>query len=165
LPAGRLRERPSAASRADLVLLWQCDRVVPSPLEAVAAEGRLFRARRRVEGLFDPDGAPRPAPGRAYLLSGIARPERFAEDAGRTMRAIVGHARFPDHHAFTASEIARVAADAHAAAADAIVTTAKDAVRLPANPPGPPVLVLRVAAEVDDGARFRERLIAAARRS
>ncbi len=57
-----------------------------------------------------------------------------------------------------------IAGRARAAGADAIVTTAKDAVRLPPAPLAPPVLVLEIAAEIADEARFRERLLAAVAR-
>ena len=51
---------------------------------------------------------------------------------------------------------------ARAAGADAIVTTAKDAVRIPALGADPPVLVFRIRAEIADLERFRARVLAAA---
>ena len=51
---------------------------------------------------------------------------------------------------------------ARAAGADAIVTTAKDAVRLPPAAGGLPVLVFRVTCVVDDAARYRSRLLSVA---
>ena len=53
-------------------------------------------------------------------------------------------------------------ADYIAAGADAIVTTAKDAVRLP--PSSLPLLVLRIEAEVDDQTVLRARVLRAADR-
>ena len=154
MPAGRLREFPSAASRADIVLLTNGDDT--SPLDA-----RTFRVRRRILGCFGSDGAARPAPARAFLLAGIARPERFEADVRSTGADVVGRRFFPDHHAFTPREAGAAADAARLAEADALVTTAKDAVRLPEVPF--PLLVFRIAAEIGDEERFRERLLAVAR--
>jgi tetraacyldisaccharide 4'-kinase len=160
LPAGRLRESLSALARADLILL-EAD---GAPLAALsdAHPGRVLRLRRRVLGFFGLDGAERPAPSRPFLLSGIARPERFHGDVTPRVGHVAGTAVFADHHAYTPADVAGVESRARAAGADAIVTTAKDAVRLP--PPSLPTLVLRIAAEVDDVAPLRERVLRAAER-
>jgi tetraacyldisaccharide 4'-kinase len=160
LPGGRLREPRAALARADLILL---DAEDPARAALAAAHpGRVLRLRRRVLGFFDLDGAERPAPARPFLLSGIARPERFHDDVSSRVRQVSGAAVFADHHAYGAADVAGVEARARASGADAIVTTAKDAVRLPALPM--PVLVLRVAAEVDDEAVLRDRVLRAAER-
>jgi tetraacyldisaccharide 4'-kinase len=158
LPAGRLREWPSAAARASALLLGGDDDLVPPP-----GLPRVFRLRRRVEGFFDRAGRARPAPARAFLLAGIARPERFLADVGANAAAAVGSAVFGDHHWFTPDELQRTTDRARHAGADAVVTTAKDAERLPPGWEPLPVVVLRIAAEVDDPDEFREMLLAAAR--
>jgi len=157
LPAGRLRERPDALARADVVLVTQGEEPAGFPATAT------FRATRRVEGFFDLAGSPRPAPARPFLLSGIARPERFAADVRTASGGIAGVRAFPDHHPFRAIDVERVILEAREARADALVTTAKDAVRLPPAFSAFPVLVLRLRVEIDDPARFRARLLAAAR--
>jgi tetraacyldisaccharide 4'-kinase len=165
LPAGRLREFPSAAARADLLLVTQGERPASARLAALSARfgaERLFRVHRRVLGFFGLDGVPRAAPARAFLVSGIARPERFEADARVRVGQLVGQARFRDHHVFGVEEWRGVVGRARAAGADAVVTTAKDAVRLPGDAGEPPVLVLRVEAEIEDEPRFRARLLAVA---
>ena len=159
LPAGRLREFASAAGRAHVVLLGEgC---APADLPS----GRMFALRRRVVGFSALDGADRHPPRRVYLLSGIARPGRFAEDASAHGLEVLGHRAFPDHHRFTAADVRAADEEAAALGAGAILTTAKDAVRLPAAEARVPVLVLRIAAEVTDDALFRARLLAAARKA
>lgn len=157
LPAGRLRERPSASARADVVCVWSAS--------GGARDERTFRVDRRPLGFFDLDGREQKAPARPFLLSGIANPERFWSDVSSAVPAVAGRSAFADHHRFTAEEIRRVADEARAARADSIVTTAKDAVRLRAPAPEIPVLVFRIAAQIEDEARFRERLLAAVRRA
>jgi tetraacyldisaccharide 4'-kinase len=165
LPAGILRERLSALDRADLVAVSGEDEASAAAAERalVARIGadRVIRVRRQPAGFVDVTGDAAVPPERAFLLSGIARSERFARDVAAEGVAVVGHAAFPDHHRFRPEELAEAQRQALAARADAIVTTAKDAVRLPLSP-SVPVLVFRVRCALDDEARFRERLLAAA---
>ena len=162
LPAGRLRESPSALSRADVVLAMDG--------EATAADVRRFAPRadvhvvRRLTGpVLDAAGATCPVPARPFLVSGIARPERFEQDARAVCPAPAGAAAFGDHHAWSAGERQALATQAQRAGADAVLTTAKDAVRLPATLGGLPVLVLAQRLEISDPGRLLERLLVVAR--
>jgi tetraacyldisaccharide 4'-kinase len=146
-------------SRADEVLAERLDR-----LEALLGRERTLRLAHCVQGFVALDGARRPTPSRPFLLSGIARPERFHLAARGQAPAVAGTAVFPDHHPFTPAEIAVVLERARLAGADAVVTTAKDAVRLPAVTSALPFLVLRIAAVIADEARLRDRVLAVARR-
>jgi tetraacyldisaccharide 4'-kinase len=169
MPAGRLRERPSALARADLVLLTRIEAASESDLRALEARlgpERSFRVARRVAGWTTLDGAAAAPPARAFLLAAIARPERFERDVAGCGVDVLGRAFFRDHHRYRADELAEAAAKARAAGADAIVTTAKDAVRLEgASPPGLQVVVLGIAAEISDEARLRARLLSAVGRA
>jgi tetraacyldisaccharide 4'-kinase len=169
LPAGRLRERPAALARADLVLLTRLEAASEKELHALEnriGAARTFRVERRVAGWTTPAGAPHAAPQRAFLLAAIARPERFERDAAAAGAAIVGRAFFRDHHRFRPHELASVRELALQAGADAIVTTSKDVVRLEGAGFGElPVIVLGIEARVADEPRLRERLLAAVRRA
>ncbi|HSB60988.1 MAG TPA: tetraacyldisaccharide 4'-kinase, partial [Vicinamibacteria bacterium] len=175
LPSGRLRESPEAVDRADLVLLTRLEAAPEAALAALERRlgpDRAFRLRRRAAGFWTLDGAPAPPPSRPFLLAGIARPERFEADVEVAGARVAGRSFFRDHHRFRLREVEAVLASARAARADALVTTAKDAVRLPAAAgglpvaaAGLPVLVFRIAAEIEDEPRFRARLLRAARRS
>jgi tetraacyldisaccharide 4'-kinase len=156
LPAGRLREHPAAAGRAGALLLAGDE-------DAAAPVPRVFRLRRRVDGFFDRTGVARPAPARAFLLAGIARPERFLADVAAHAAPPVGSAVFRDHHWFTPDELQHMSDRARHAGADAVVTTAKDAERLPPGWEPLPVVVLRIAAEVEEREAFRALVLGAAR--
>jgi tetraacyldisaccharide 4'-kinase len=136
MPAGRLREPVSALARAGLLLVDVTEGSMPAALPQPA-----LGFRRAVTA---PVGVSRP-----FLVCAIARPERFVSDARAAFPGVVGEARFRDHHPFTGSELAVVSAQARAAGADAIVTTAKDAVRLPAVLDGLSVRVLQLGLEID----------------
>jgi tetraacyldisaccharide 4'-kinase len=168
LPGGRLRESVHALSRADIVLLGTDGSTDEELSSATATLGRdrVFRLRRVIAGFFARDGGPRPAPTRPFLLAAIAGPDRFEADARRSGSAPAGTAFFRDHHPFTSRDLADVAARARAKDADAIVTTAKDEVRLPDDfDPGLPLLVLRITAGITDEDRLRARLSELARRA
>ena len=168
LPLGRLREGPRAVDRADVVLLTRLEAAGEdelSSLEDRLGRGRTHRVSRHVLGFRGRDGRLVPRPERAFLLAAIARPERLERDVAGTGAVVAGRAFFPDHHAFRAGELEGVVTLARAAGADALVTTAKDVVRLEAQDGvGLPLFVLEIAAVIEDEPRFRERLLAAVRR-
>ena len=167
LPAGLLRERPSALSRADIVAVSGEREEEAEAACALFAQrlgtARVFRVRRAAAGFTDRAGAEVPPPARVFLLTGIARPERVAADLERQGIVIAGTAAFPDHHRFGEGDIAAALRDAAAAGVDAIVTTLKDVPRLPASQgEALPLRVFRVRAEIDDEPRFRQRVLAVA---
>jgi tetraacyldisaccharide 4'-kinase len=169
MPAGRLRESPSAAARADLVLLTRTEAASEEELRALESRlgpERCFRVSRQVAGWTTLDGVRSEPPPRAYLLAAIARPERFAADVAGCGVAVVGRSFFRDHHRFRADELAAVAGRARAAGAQAVVSTAKDAVRLEGRWPfDPAVLVMAIAAGIADEGRLRARLLSVAGRA
>jgi tetraacyldisaccharide 4'-kinase len=69
---------------------------------------------------------------RVFAFTGIAIPDKFFSGLEKAGVVLAGRAAFPDHHAFTSAELARLAANARALDA-VLVTTPKDAVRLPAG--------------------------------
>jgi tetraacyldisaccharide 4'-kinase len=70
---------------------------------------------------------------RALAVSGLGNPEQFE----RTVEGVTGEAviayRFTDHHPYGDADLERVEDAAARAGADWIVTTEKDAVRLPGH--------------------------------
>ena len=79
-------------------------------------------------------GAPELTGRRVLAFAGIGRPEKFFTTLEAAGAELVERRAFPDHHPFTRPELDALIA--RAAALDArLVTTEKDAVRLPANLP------------------------------
>jgi tetraacyldisaccharide 4'-kinase len=171
LPAGRLREGPEALERADAVLLTRLEAASEAELRALEARlgpERTFRVSRRVVGWRTLDGGDAPSPGRAFLFAGIARPERFETDVAASGASIAGREFFTDHHRYHRLEIEALASRARATGAEALATTAKDAVRLEGLVPdtsGLPVLVFHVAAAISDEGRFQRQLFEAVERA
>jgi tetraacyldisaccharide 4'-kinase len=169
VPGGRLREPLSALARADLVLLSGTDAgggAGVAVLEEYVGREHILRWGRRVLGFVSRDGAAHPPPRKPFLLAAIAAPNRFLADAKAECGEVAGTSFFRDHHTFTTRELAAVALRAKRAGADALVTTSKDEVRLPERLDlGLPVLVLRIAAAIEDEPRLRDRLRAAVGRA
>lgn len=167
LPAGRLREFPAAATRADLVLLTRAAQASATQRAALAqrhGSARLQPVEHELLGFFDAAGQRVPAPRRPFLLCAIARPERFAADVRALVSECAGQVAWRDHRRPAPSQLRSAAAQALAAGADALVTTDKDAVRLPVFPWGLPLLTLRVRARLPATGSLPERLHALARR-
>jgi tetraacyldisaccharide 4'-kinase len=130
LPRGPLREGLRALDRVGLLWLTRSDlrRAADPQLDAIVARMN----RPPVESEFVPAaGAPALAGRRVFLVAGIARPASF-EALVRKLGAQVAGARwFPDHHRFDVDTVYSIQRAAHGAGADLILTTEKDAVRLP----------------------------------
>ncbi len=136
VPAGPLREPLSRArDRADAVVLVG-DGEPPAGLDGPP----LLRAR-----LVPDDGAGALAGRRMLAFAGIGRPEKFFDTARALGVELADTRAFADHHRFTAAEFDELRARARALGAG-LLTTAKDAVRLPAERrAGVQVLGVRVA--------------------
>jgi tetraacyldisaccharide 4'-kinase len=125
LPAGRLREPLDTLIAADAVLT-QDDEVV---IETAGLDLPVFRVRR--ETPVDRGISPAAAAGLPVLaLAGIAGPQRFLDDLCAAGWNVVDTMQFRDHHRYDAEDLVYIAERASAAAAELVVTTEKDYVRL-----------------------------------
>ncbi|MDQ7798967.1 MAG: tetraacyldisaccharide 4'-kinase [Candidatus Edwardsbacteria bacterium] len=154
LPAGRLREPAPALKRADIIIATRCGgHDGCQPIERLVKKYHLGQPvfycdhrAVRLKPLSDQpvSGAIKPANGNKLLLfSGIARPDSFQNSIKALGYEISGHIIFGDHHSYDRSDrerISRAAVDC-----GAVVTTEKDAVKLPAGwNPGKPLSVLEI---------------------
>ena len=146
LPAGRLRESRAGAARADVVIITKCPPDLSTAAQAAAEQQVRRYARPGVPVLFSAYEYTAPqllladdenvdavselvaATGPALLLTGIAQPGPLRERLVAQGYTIRFHAGFPDHHAFTAADLAGLRA--HWQPGWPIFTTEKDATRL-----------------------------------
>lgn len=175
LPAGPWRERPSALSRATLVVVTRKavdqeraellrQRLAPLTRtgQGAVVELRLSDLRNVVTGqeraLSDLRGA------RILVTAGIGDPEAFAAQL-RALGALVELRRFPDHHVYDSSDIDRLVRDARGF--DHLICTLKDAVKLgprwPREAPSPWYVSLRCGIEAGgaDVSALFDRVLAA----
>ncbi|MBI3322054.1 MAG: tetraacyldisaccharide 4'-kinase [Candidatus Omnitrophica bacterium] len=142
IPRGSLREPPESAARADVIVLKAAG-CTPEQVEqarkqvrARNPEGPVFVMDYRPASLWSwPGGEPMPLSrlkGRKVCtLAGIGLPRGFEALVGETGAKAVLRCRFRDHHAYTAGEMIRMFLRCKRHDVQSIVTTAKDAVRLP----------------------------------
>jgi tetraacyldisaccharide 4'-kinase len=141
LPRGRLREAFGAVRRADALVVLDA---TPAEAAALAARWGVAHAfttvaRPSVARAIDPWGGPLRLPRErpVVAVAGIARPERFFADLEHAGWHLADRLAFRDHHAFTAADVAAMAARVQETGAAAVITTEKDAVRLlPLRPLG-----------------------------
>ncbi len=123
IPAGPLREPLDwGFSRADIAV------VLGSSIASV--EAAIPTGFPVIRGDLVPDAGCRALSGRRVVaFAGIGRPEKFFETVAALGCAIASARSFPDHHSFTAGELAELRAQA--ASFDAqLLTTEKDLVRI-----------------------------------
>jgi len=142
VPRGLLREPPDHLARADAVWLTHSDLVRRPDLEALRARLETLAPRARLwESVHAPlrlrsrEGSEELAPEelrgrRVCALSSLGNPVAFLRALQRLGAEVVGEARFPDHHRYRGQDLALVG-EGPAAEAEWVVTTEKDAVRLP----------------------------------
>jgi tetraacyldisaccharide 4'-kinase len=152
IPRGLLREPVSHLARAHAIWLTHCDLVEPEARAAVRArvrraapEARLWETRHAPVALQRLGSEERLAPealrGRRVCgLSGLGNPESF-ERSLVLLGAEVAAAHFPDHHRYSPEEIREVCRGE----GEWIVTTRKDAARLPQEALTKPAWVLEIA--------------------
>ena len=162
LPRGVLREPWSHLRRADQVWLTHCDLAQPEQLATITQLVKrhvpavpLVLTRHQPQVLVSlREGTLRPLSdlqGRTVLaLSGLGCPESF-EGSLTALGARVVPLRFPDHHPYEPADWERVEQAMRTAGEALVVTTEKDAVKLPPGEPLP-VCVLRSELEILENA-------------
>lgn len=148
MPAGPLREPLARGlARASAVVIVGGDRAEAA--RRIAAVGFAMLPVLRARLVPGPE-AKTLAGRKVVAFAGIGRPAKFfATLRGIGAEVVAAHA-FPDHHVFSASELERLKRTAHDTGA-VLVTTAKDAVRLP-EPMRESIQVLTITLAWDDEA-------------
>lgn len=134
LPAGRLREPMSGLSRADAVVITKCPKFDTFDAAQYAKHFQkwqipVFFSRYTYRAL-QPLGKIVPSVQEVLIVSGIALPEQLNEAFAPDIP--IRHKSYSDHHVYTALNLEEIHHffDTFATANTAIVTTAKDWVKI-----------------------------------
>lgn len=146
IPAGPLREPVEGGlSRADLAVLIGTDTETAS----LRARWPILQTARTLDARLVPLQTGFPLTGEPVVaFAGIGRPAKFFATLHEMGAKIVGTHSFPDHHAYAPAIIRRLISEARGQDA-LLVTTEKDAVRLPSSLRAE-VLTVQVALEPAD---------------
>ncbi len=161
LPAGTLRESPAGLRRAQVV--WAHSRTGGRDeelLRRLAGESLLVLSEDGPVAVADLAGNPVELAGkRVVAASGIARPASFVATLERSDAVVVDRVGFPDHVRYTPKDMEDLTRRVAEHGAQALIVTAKDAVKLETSGLDVPVWVTRVSLRVVRGeAELRERL-------
>lgn len=161
LPRGILREPVKHLRRASFVFITKSDGQPDDELRGIIhgrhPEVEIVECSHKPTHLQSVNGGGRKPltelrGKRVAAFSGIAMPESFEKLLRELGAEICHNKRFLDHHRFTPEELERFFARAKENAAELIVTTEKDAVRLPAElPEHAPLYFLRLEIEILSG--------------
>lgn len=138
LPKGILREPLNGISRADCVIVTRSNEGGGINIETLVRKynrnAPLFYASYKTTDITAPDGQSygvNAIPGkRVFIFSGIANPGSFRKSIEYLGATVAGELSYPDHYWYKKEDIQKIINDASAVSADAVITTAKDAVRL-----------------------------------
>lgn len=158
LPAGYLREPPSALKRAHLIVLTHHQHGDEKSDElwrtwtGQFGENRLLACRTRPSGCAQfRTGEKVPLKAlpdwRLIAFCGIAKPEAFLDTLTQLCADVRFLIRFPDHHVYKPKDVERLAISFTKEKADYLITTEKDAVKLGGLFQALPILVLEIEIE------------------
>lgn len=137
LPAGNLREWPSAAKRADVIVVSKCPENLTEEIKDLVRQQlrirphqKLFFSSIQYLPLHSCSNEEVNPVQNILLVTGIGNPEPLRRELSKTYS--VTQIKFPDHHDFTAANIAEIHQkfDTFAPHEKMIVTTEKDFMRL-----------------------------------
>ncbi len=162
LPRGVLREPIKNIRRADYIFLTKSDgsrrlRHLKNFIRHHTRRAEIIECCHRPKHLVELlSGEKLPLSAlkgvKVGALSAIARPESFERFLRELGAELVYCDHYADHHRYAESEVREFVASAHAAGADMVVTTEKDAVRIPRQADyGLPVYYLRIEIDILSG--------------
>lgn len=179
-PRGLLREPLRGLARASAVVLTRASQVdaerraeIRAAL-AAACGGRLPHAWMEAEhrpvalrsATADVQPLDRLRGRRVLAIAGIGNPAAFRTTLESLGCDVADMAVFPDHHPYSAADLERLAARATACAAELVVTTLKDLVKIRRNDlRGLPLVAVEIAMHALSGGDVVAEVVAAAVRS
>ena len=160
LPRGILREPAENIKRADFIFITKSDGntdALRARLRSMNEKAEIAECRHRpryYKNAFSSEILPLEAVNgmKVVTLSGIAAPMSFEKSVSKMGAKILSRERYPDHYRYKAQDIIDVINNAYELKADAILTTEKDAVRLPRlEYPKVPIYYMRMDIEIIKG--------------
>lgn len=166
LPRGTLREPLSGLRRCHVIVLnGRHEEGLNDPLEAdirnLHPDAKIFHCEQKIESMIpfsswkETGGQSAPARnvGSAYLVAALGNPERFRQDVLRLGIEVRGTRFFADHFKLKHKDWLDCSDEANRRAADAMITTEKDAIKI-SRPPDFPLLVSVQSTEMSESEAF-----------
>ena len=163
LPAGTLREPINSLRRADCIVLTRTpDEGATDLVDRLRrlTNASIFQSRMTIQGFHlntnkdDKNAANVLQPLAAFC--GIGNPRAFFEQLRSAHLDLRHEAGFRDHHKYSQADIDRLTEQAKAKGAQALITTAKDSVKLQSLRLDLPCYVAQIEIEIEDAAKLLE---------
>jgi tetraacyldisaccharide 4'-kinase len=170
-PQGRLREPPSSLRRADLIIITRSEQA--TGIGDLKREVERFSGRQNVLVSHTRTSAVRPldnqahgalSPPSAYRVAAfcaLGNPQTFFNHLARSGFDLSYTRAFKDHYAYTRGDIEQLVRESREHGAEALLTTAKDAVKLRSLRFDIPCFVVEIEFVFENEAALREPLLKA----
>ena len=166
LPYGRLRESLDGLRRADCVVLTRCDHVesvngLREEINELTGGRPIFESRMRPVRVVSLKNGPETiaAPERVGAFCAVGNPSSFFGSLTRLGYELGFERAFADHHEYSQSEVDALNQLAEQTGANALITTAKDAVKLKGMSFALPCYVLEIEIAIDEAAAFQKTVL------
>ena len=174
LPAGRLRESAENLSRADVVVITRVEQAedisdLISQISEIAPDSTVIECRTRLAGArlltaetqrrrdkktkLELSGPSLPTE-HLFAFCGLGNPESFFALLRQSRMDVAESRAFRDHHQYAQRDVDDLERSAREAGTEALITTAKDAVKLADLRFSLPCYVAEIEVEMDDPAAF-----------
>lgn len=163
LPYGRLREPRAGLSRADCVVITRADQVedlslVERAVKSLVNAAPIFSSRMVTLGIRKLGGGSANQESlRAQTLGafcGVGNPQSFFNHLRREESALAFTRAFDDHHNYNQADLEALVKEAKSCGAGALITTAKDALKVSALNLELPCYVLEIQISIDEENRL-----------
>jgi tetraacyldisaccharide 4'-kinase len=166
VPIGRLREPLIGLKRADCFVLTRCEQVASigtlrSDLAKLSGDRPIFVSRMRTTGI-KALGEGSLETNSVAAFCAIGNPTSFFEQLRRTGYDVRMGKSYPDHHTYTQRDIDNLSNAAQTAKAQALITTAKDAVKLSGLKFSLPCYFVEIEIEIENAEELQRMILQAA---
>ena len=166
LPRGRLREPLTALRRASACVITRADQAenlseLVSQVTEISGGRPVFTARTKVSGVrpLAPDSPEKLSLATPLLaFCGLGNPKAFFRQVTAAGYTLCAQQSFRDHHLYQPQDLAKLTKKAQAVGAKALLTTAKDAVKLRHLAGDAPIYVLDIELEIERESALRDLL-------
>lgn len=138
LPFGILREPIKNLKRADAIIITRGNLLNENQIDELKTEiekltnSPIFISRNKINQLTDikTKDKRQTTNDKLYAFCALGNPNNFFAQLKDEKFALIGKQKFPDHYFYTQNDIKNIEKSATEIGADALITTAKDAVKL-----------------------------------
>jgi tetraacyldisaccharide 4'-kinase len=172
LPYGRLREPRSSLSRADCLVITRADQAegiqsLRTELAQLTGGCPQFLSSMqtvRISRLSDSSKSPE-LPKRSAAFCAVGNPQSFFTQLREEGYELSFTKAFPDHYRYTQRDLDRLVNGAKKTGAEALITTAKDAVKLQSLTIAIPCYILEISIDIENSEELRKLIRSAAEQS